>query len=240
MKWINRYAHCLLLSGIFLLDQLGLLCIATVIAVLSNKLHQYQDPNVDPMESFFKDKLSTKIYDLALENPRETLRHDEEDHFSQTPSDDASVDEDVACRCTQEFEQFRPTQDESEIPHQPVDRFSWSYSSQNMRLANSQHESPIFQPRQIALPVNFMGDRQRNQQIPARIVHENFVTLRNKSDDGFFRKLYKLGRKLFQPRSTDLRRDVAAGIDNMGILVYLFATFMNAVFCLIIMPGRER
>ncbi|THD26242.1 putative nachr subunit [Fasciola hepatica] len=232
------------LLGIFLLDQLGLLCIATVIAVLSNKLHQYKDPNISPMDLFLLNKTPT-TYDMTMENynSHDTTSPEESDEFLQAPSEDASLNGETADPYTQNSGKFRPTQDALGFPRPSVDDISLVFLTQGIRLANIQQESPIFLPRHSALSINLPDGRQRISDVnamPTRIVQANFAAPLKSKNDNLFRKLYKLGRKLFQPGSVGFRRNVSAGIDNMGILVYLFATLMNAVFCLIIMPGRER
>ncbi|TPP65609.1 Neuronal acetylcholine receptor subunit alpha-6 [Fasciola gigantica] len=100
------------LLGIFLLDQLGLLCIATVIAVLNNKLHQYKDPNISPMDLFLLNKPPT-TYDMTMENynSHETTSPEESDEFLQVPSEEASLNGETADPYTRNRGQFRPTQD---------------------------------------------------------------------------------------------------------------------------------
>ncbi|VDP72072.1 unnamed protein product [Echinostoma caproni] len=252
------------LLGIFLLDQLGLLCIATVIAVLSNKLHQYQGEIGDQMEMLFMTPpapTKPRGYDNshALRSPLAS------DSLLSTPPDaqpcssqSGSPIPQIGRNSSSSGHVLYTVRNIHAQPHTssnafplPVDCIdpsgddvSCAQSIRGTRLANIAQYSPIFMSRPYSLPIrsSFIGNRWtgQTQPQPNRVIQAHFATPTDNTDRRFLRKLYNLGRRLFHPKAVELRRDVAAGIDNMGIIIYLLATVTNAVLCLIIMPGRER
>ncbi|KAF7259642.1 hypothetical protein EG68_02635 [Paragonimus skrjabini miyazakii] len=237
------------LMGIFLLNQLGFLFVATVLAVLNNRLIRYvtnldnSDGNCSewkhaPVATILEKNWSSQteqrnksnkhtIYEKHASSGARLANYNSE--YSDSQINHLQMSENSANDNLQDS--LKRRRKNCVCSHDQL-RFESGLPDHRFSTKKTGVHSRILVTKSPTSPL------QRLHYLPghtAEMYPTNWLT----KPRCWKQKLYGLFVEFSKPSSQGIRQDFAASIDIFGIATYLLATSINAFTCLVILPNRN-